>query len=173
MAAGSGVGTSGNGDGDFALARYTPDGSPDPSFGSGGTVSTDFHYGEDAALAVAIQADGKPVAVGRTDAEGGHPIGTIGEDVALARYTAGGRLDASFGRGGKAVTSFDPNGKYYSGFSAASGVVIQPDGRIVAAGYHAPGVQPRDFLLLRYTAQGRLDGSFGTGGKVTTNFGSR
>ena len=177
VAAGAGVGASGNGDEDFALARYTPDGSLDPSFGTGGyplpPVSTDFGYSEDAALAVAIQADGKPVAVGRTDDEGGHPVGTIGEDVALARYTAGGRLDATFGRQGKVVTSFDPGGKYYSGFSAASGVVIQPDDRIVAAGYHAPGVQPRDFLLLRYTAQGRLDGSFGSGGKVTTNFGSR
>jgi uncharacterized delta-60 repeat protein len=173
VAGGSGEGTSGNGDGDFALTRYIPDGSPDPSFGSGATVSTDFGYSDDAAQAVAIQADGKPVAVGRSDDQGGHPIGTIGEDVAIARYTPAGRRDPSFGRQGKVVTSFDPNGKYYSGFSAASGVVIQPDGRIVAAGYRAPGVHPRDFLLLRYTAQGRLDGGFGSGGKVTTNFGSR
>jgi uncharacterized delta-60 repeat protein len=173
VAVGSGEGASGNGDEDFALARYTPDGSRDPTLGSGATVSTDFGYTDDAAGAVAIQADGKPVAVGWRDDQGGHPIGTIGEDVALARYTPEGRRDTSFGRQGKVVTSFDSSGKYYSGFSAASGVVIQPDGRIVAAGYHAPGVQPRDFLLIRYTAQGRLDGSFGRGGKVTTNFGSR
>jgi Domain of unknown function (DUF5122) beta-propeller len=50
----------------------------------------------------------------------------------------------------------------------ASAVAIQPDGRIVAAGT----VLDRDFALARYTSSGKLDGSFGSGGKVRTDLGN-
>jgi uncharacterized delta-60 repeat protein len=156
---------------DFALAGYTPDGSLDPSFGSGGTVTTDFtapaasFETDNVARAVAIQADGKLVAVGYDDKAGGYHPREPSEDVfALARYTPNASLDTSFGSGGKVLTS---NGNWDS---IARGVVIQPDGRIVAAGNRCLGAHPCDFLLVRYTAQGRLDGSFGNGGKVTTEF---
>jgi uncharacterized delta-60 repeat protein len=49
---------------DFALARYTPDGKLDPGFGRGGIVTTDIGDNDDA-LAVALQPDGRIVAVGR------------------------------------------------------------------------------------------------------------
>ena len=64
---------------DFALARYNSDGSLDSTFGSGGRVTTDFAGSFDAALALAIQADGKLVAAGGA---------IIGDslDFALARY---------------------------------------------------------------------------------------
>jgi hypothetical protein len=48
----------------FALARYNSDGTLDPSFGTGGTVTTDFAGGDDSAHALAVQADGKLVAAG-------------------------------------------------------------------------------------------------------------
>jgi uncharacterized delta-60 repeat protein len=64
---------------DFALARYNPDGSLDSTFGSGGRVTTDFANSFDAALALAIQADGKLVAAGGVDSGNGL-------DFALARY---------------------------------------------------------------------------------------
>ena len=79
---------------DFALARYTADGSLDPSFGSGGIVVTPF-AGQSLVQGVGIQADGRIVAVG----------GGAGY-FALARYTAGGTLDATFGHGGKVMTHF-------------------------------------------------------------------
>jgi uncharacterized delta-60 repeat protein len=85
---------------DFALARYTAEGSLDPSFGLGGKVLT--HFGSssgDQAFAVAIQADGKPVAAGWRYVRGR-------TDFALARYTSAGRLDRSFGSGGKVLTAF-------------------------------------------------------------------
>jgi hypothetical protein len=50
----------------------------------------------------------------------------------------------------------------------ASAVVVQPDGKIAAAGT----VAYRDVALARYTSGGKLDGSFGSGGKVRTDFGS-
>ena len=141
----------GAGDGDFALARYTPDGRLDASFGKGGKVLTDLG-GEDYALAVAIQHDGKIVATG------------LGWDTefALARYTPDGRLDASFGKGGKVLESFSGYPNY------ASAVAIQGDGKIVAAGT----TSYLDFALARYTPDGRLDPSFGTGAVVETDFSS-
>jgi hypothetical protein len=55
--------------------------------------------------------------------------------------------------------------------ATANGVVVRTDGKIVAAG--TVGTSPwRDFALARYTNSGRLDGTFGSGGKVVTDFGS-
>ena len=70
---------------DFALARYNPDGSLDGSFGSNGHVTTDFTSSSDIAHGVALQADGKIVAVGVTSVSGG-----TGPDFALARYEGRG-----------------------------------------------------------------------------------
>src|SRR5262245_12063781 len=106
-------------------------GALDPTFGSGGLVTTDFG-GSDSAQAVAIQSDGKIVAAGSS-----------GGDFALARYNADGSLDASFGGGGKVTTDF-------GGFDAASALAVQPDGRIVAAGRGGTG----DMALARYNADG-------------------
>ena len=138
---------------DFALARYNRDGSLDSSFNGDGKVTTDFGGSDDVAHGVAIQSDGKIVAGGR---------GTTGDDFALARYNRDGSLDTSFGGDGKVSTDF-------GGFDGAlGGVAIQPDGKIVAAGFTAAG---DDFALARYNRDGSLDTSFDGDGKVTTDFG--
>jgi uncharacterized delta-60 repeat protein len=139
--------------GDFALARYNADGSPDTGFGTGGRLTTDFAAGsEDQARAVAIQPDGKLVAAGSS---GGFP------GYALARYNPDGSLDISFGVGGKVVTNvFSP--------AEARAVAIEFDGHILAAG--STNIFSGDFGLVRYTAAGALDSSFGTGGAVITDF---
>ncbi|OKI12877.1 hypothetical protein A6A07_17270 [Streptomyces sp. CB03911] len=139
--------------GDFALARYNTDGSPDAGFGTGGTVLTDFGGGADAVHGVTVQADGRIVAAGYT----GNNVGNY--DFALARYTSTGGLDSGFGTGGRVTTSF-------GAFESANGVAVQADGRIVAA-----GVSGNDFALARYTSAGAPDTGFGTGGRVTTDFG--
>ena len=144
--------------GDFALARYHPDGNLDPSFGVGGTIITDFGLG-DAAQGVALQADGKVVAAGHKGA-----FGDVA-DFAVARYNLDGSLDASFGTGGKVTTDFA------AGDDLAFDVAIQEDGKILAAGRSSfPGEVVRYFALARYNDDGGLDASFGTGGKVTTGF---
>ena len=82
------------GAGDFALARYNPNGSLDTSFSGDGKQTTDFG-GSDAANGVALQGDGKIVAVGRGAA-------ATGDDFALARYNPNGSLDTSFSGDGRA-----------------------------------------------------------------------
>ena len=137
-------------DSDFALARYNTDGSLDTTFGSGGKVTTDFSGASDGADAVALQSDGKIVAAG----------GTSSSDFALVRYNRDGSLDPTFGSGGKVTTDFTPGGN----FGFASALALQSDGKIVVAGYAG------DFALARYNTDGSLDTTFGSGGKVTTDF---
>ena len=140
---------------DFALARYNPAGSLDPTFGAGGRVITDFAGDRDQAFAVALQPDGKLVAVGSTYSS------ETGDDFALARYNPDGSLDPTFGSGGKVTTDF-------GWFEVAFAVVLQPDGKLVAAG--GEGMQDAEFKLARYNPDGSLDPTFGSGGKVTTEF---
>ena len=147
---------------DFALARYDPDGTPDATFGNGGQVSTDFLGLEDDALAVLIQPDGKIVAVGSAN----DPATFY--DFAAVRYLSNGTLDATFGMAGKVHTDFgDQN------FDRARSAALQPDGRIVAAGFAISqngGVQ--NFAVAQYTSNGVLDTSFSTDGITQIDFGS-
>ena len=142
----------------FALARFNANGTLDASFGTGGIVTTGFGVSAEATSA-AVQADGKIVAAGFANLDGAH-------DFALVRYNSNGTLDASFGTGGKVTTAF-----LSQGFSEAqaNSVAVQPDGRIVAAGNAMVG-GAFDFALARYNSNGTLDASFGTGGRVTTDF---
>src|SRR5438034_273599 len=81
----------------------------------------------------------------------------------LAACANPGDLDPSFGTGGKVTTPSGSNGYI-------NALVLQPDGKLVAAGSTSTGSWA--FALVRYTADGSLDGSFGTGGTVTTQIGS-
>jgi uncharacterized delta-60 repeat protein len=147
---------------DFALVRYNSDGSLDTTFGAGGKVTTDFASRSDAAFSVTIQADGKLVAAGYTGGSGMNS-----SDFSLARYNVDGTLDASFGNAGKVATDI-------SSTEQAESVKIQPDGKIVVAGYSYVGPAPTksDLVLLRYNSNGSLDSSFGSGGKVVADLGS-
>ena len=114
-------------DTDFALARYNPDGTPDATFGNGGQVTTDFVGFEDDAFSVLIQPDGKIVAVGSAN----DPATFY--DFAAARYLSNGTIDTTFGVAGKVRTDFgDQN------FDRARSAALQPDGKIVAAGFEYP-----------------------------------
>lgn len=153
----------------FALARFNANGTLDASFGTGGIVTTDFGVSAEATSA-SVQADGKIVAAGYANLDGG-------ESFALARYNSNGTLDTTFGTGGKVGTAFD-SGHGFS-YAQAFSVAIEPDGRIVVAGALELGTcvfngaeQPCfDAALARYNSNGTLDASFGTGGRVTTDFG--
>ncbi len=142
---------------DFALLRYHANGSLDSSFGTGDKVITDFGSTQDYARSLALQADGKIVVAGYT-------VGTD-RNFALARYNADGSLDSSFGTGGKVITDFGGNDYAYA-------VTLQADGKIVVAGSFDDndGSADDDFALARYNTDGSLDSSFGTGGKVLTDF---
>jgi len=145
--------------GNFALARYTPDGALDPTFEGDGKVVTDFGVGE-LGFGVAIQPDGRIVAVG---------VGGAGDNPpnpALARYKADGSLDTTLEGGGKLVTDF-------GAFDEAFSVAIQADGKIVATGFtYAGGAAPPSFAMMRYDSDGSLDPSFDGDGRVITDFGA-
>lgn len=135
-------------------------GQLDPTFGTGGRVTTDFFGNNDSVNAIAIQADGKIVVAGSARRGG---VFTGVDEFALARYNPDGTLDSTFGTGGRVTTDFFGSG------DDARAIAIQADGRIVAAGGVATG-SIRDFALARYNIDGTLDATFGTGGKVTTDF---
>ena len=137
----------------FALARYNTDGSLDVSFGTGGKVLTYFNINT-GAYAAAIQADGKIVVAGTSY--------TTSNYFALARYNTNGSLDATFGTGGKVITTFS------SGSGYATDVAIQSDGKIVAVGASGNGSSLNNFTVVRYNTDGSLDSTFGSGGKVIT-----
>jgi uncharacterized delta-60 repeat protein len=147
---------------DFGLVRYNTDGSLDPTFGVGGKASAEFMSGtKDYCEAIALQSDGKIVAAGQVTTTSLSVV-----DFALARFNTNGSLDNSFGAGGKVTTDFFNNN------DGALDVVIQPDGKIIAAGFDINGFTGGDIALARYNTNGSLDNSFGTGGKISSDFGS-
>lgn len=139
---------------DFGIVRFNSDGSLDGSFGAGGVVTTDFNQGNDYAFAVAIQADGKIVVGGDVSVGGLFYFG-------IARYDTNGALDSSFGVGGK-FNNF-ANG-------SALAIAIQGDGKIVAAGTVISGGSNPDFGVARYNTNGTLDTTFNGTGEATTDF---
>lgn len=137
----------------FLLQRYHADGSPDTSFGVGGSVTTKFEDDNSGEItALVMQPDGKIIAAGKANSH-----------FALVRYTTDGSLDLSFGNNGIVQTNFGIR-------SEISDVVIQPDGKITAGGllYETANY---NFALARYNSNGTLDTGFGTNGTLTTDFG--
>ncbi len=148
-----------SGTADFALQRYLPNGTLDPSFDGDGMLSTGFATSGDFANAVIIQPDGKIIA-------GGAAFFTpTSHDFALARYTASGALDTSFGSGGKVTTVIGNNS------DQVAGLCLQPDGKIIAVGSKSGGTTG-EAVVVRYLPNGTLDSSFGTGGKAVFNLGA-
>src|SRR5262249_26301013 len=146
----------------FELVRYNSNGTLDSSFGTGGKVTTEFGTAAQGfsfamGFSVAVQQDGKIVLAGQALLDGVY-------NLALTRYNTNGALDSSFGTGGRVTSSFATQ-RANANVSARS-VKLQPDGKIVAAGFAG-----FDSALARYNSNGTLDASFGTGGKVTTSIG--
>lgn len=140
---------------DFVTVRYNPNGSQDPTFGSGGVVITDFIGGVDNGTHVEVQLDGKILVAGPSSTPAPFQY-----DFGIVRYNPNGSLDPTFGNGGIVRTDFSGG----NDFPAA--MVLQPNGKIVVVG--STGA---DFGLVRYNPNGSLDPTFGGGGKVTTDFG--
>ena len=145
-------------DGKFVVARLSPSGAPDSSWGTGGVAQIDFpgvREGEASSAGAVRALPGGGVLVG----------GFAEETLALARLTDGGTPDPAFGAGGLSVAS-PP--------AAASATVIEllPDGRFLVAG---PGdnVNGGELFVARFAANGQPDPSFGRGGfALGTNIGA-
>jgi len=146
-----------NADTDFALARYTSSGALDTTFNPGGakpgTVTTDFGAGNDVAQTIVIQRDGKIVVAGSA--------GDItGSNFAVARYNSDGTLDTTFNQSGAKPGTMTTD--FAGGTDKAYAVAIQPDGKIVVAGY-ATRNSRSDFAMARYNIDGTPDPTFNPG----------
>jgi len=145
----------------FALVRYDTSGAIDSNFGSGGVVKT-MAGGCGVANTVAIQADGKIVLAGT--------ISGVNSDIGLVRYNINGGLDASFGVKGMVRTDF------HNSYDNANTLLIQPDGKFLVGGNTVPAGSPSSKIrtgLARYNSNGDLDTSFGSGGKMVSDFGGQ
>jgi serralysin len=129
------------------------DGTPDLTFGSQGKVITQFSRGEDFVNDIVIDASNRIVAAGYSS-----------PNFAIARYNVDGSLDLTFDGDGKVTTDF------FGFFDQGNSVAIQPDGKIVVAGIALPSSSSPNFGLARYNSDGSLDNSFGTNGKLITDF---
>lgn len=140
------------------------DGSLDASFnGSGLSVLLDA---DSTIKAVAIQADGKIVAAGSSDIQGKNSF-------SIVRYNIDGSLDKSFGLNGQVITRFSAS----ESNSGARAIVIQEDGKIIAAGFTNAIKNTNRWCVARYNTDGSLDESFFGGraifkGTVITFFGN-
>ena len=145
-----------DGDFDFAVARYNPDGSLDTSFAGDGKGSVGFG-GDEACFDLALQEDGKVVLVG-----GNIGFAFIDSDLEVARLKSDGTPDTSFDGDGNLSTGFGGT------FEVARSVAIQSDGKIVVAGDDAPNINNpagTHALVARYWPDGALDDSFNGSGK--------
>lgn len=145
----------------FAMARYNPDGTLDNTFGTGGRDTFDLGFTtsyDETAWSMALQPDGKIILAGNHF--------NTNNDFALARFNADGSIDNTFGTNGVVMTNFGTQDVIFC-------VALQPDGKIVACGYTGLIPNQNDFALARYNSDGTLDNTFGTNGKVITDFGDR
>lgn len=139
----------------FAAVRYLANGALDSTFDGDGKVSFPIG-GYPSAYTMALQPDNKAVLVGVTQ----YPVT---QETVIARLNTNGSLDNGFGN--RVFTHFS------KGDDHANAVAVQPDGKIIAAGFNDNGTN-KDFALARYNADGLLDTSFGTSGRVTTAIGN-
>ncbi len=137
------------GSSDFFLMRVISDPSglsSDPSFGTNGATAINLGTADESASAVALQADGKIVAVGKS-----------GNAFAAIRCNPDGGLDNSFSGDGKLTAQFGASR------NEGKGVAIQGDGKIVIT-----GLADTSAVTVRYDSAGLVDNSFGSSGAVIT-----
>ena len=142
---------------DFHVARYDAAGALDLSFGTQGKVTTTLAADTvGVATAVAVRVDGKVVVAGTASA-----AGAFGHRFAVARYHPNGSPDNSFGDDGIATV---PLGS----FAEAAAMAIQPDGKMIIAGFVLTGGIQFDVVVIRLNVDGSPDTTFSGDGKVIT-----
>lgn len=139
-------------------ATNAADGDFDTSFNFVGFRFFDCGPGE-GLVDIAVQPDGKIIALSRIN------DGTTGFKFALFRLNADGSTDTSFGTSGLQILNFGSG----SQSQYPNAMVIQPDGRILGAGRYQ-STSGYDMLAVRLAPGGSFDTSFGTSGRVVTDF---
>ncbi len=146
---------------EFSIQRFNPDGSVDPTFGTDGLAHINNQGCLNELKSIAIQEDGKIVAVGQSYLQNGDNA-----EFAVIRFNINGTPDTSFNSTGMVLTDFNNGSQDY-----ATAVAIQTDNKIVVGGYSASN-SDEDLAIARYNPDGSLDLTFDQDGKVTTDLGS-
>jgi uncharacterized delta-60 repeat protein len=134
------------------VVRHLENGQRDSSFGNNGIVNVTI--GSNLSMHnAALQADGKILLAGGNEGD---------RDFAVVRLNANGTLDKTFGKSGLAKTDMGAT------IEKIEAIAVAPDGKIVVAGASRVNNE-NQFALARYNANGSLDTTFGSGGKVLTN----
>ncbi len=131
------------------VARHLPDGTPDNTFGVAGSMTLEYG-GDDSLQDVVVQPDSKIVTVGQ---------GGATNNLVVTRLIATGLPDGAFNSGAGSV-SFD-----FGAIETGQAVVLQPDGKILAAGNTSAGMQAA--VIVRLNANGTPDASFDGDGRLT------
>ena len=143
----------------FLTYKLLQSGQLDPAFGNNG-IAYYQHQAISYARCVKFQSDGKILVGGLS-----HIQNPFQDRFTIIRYHPNGTLDSSFGTGGIVYTQFTED------VDVINELLIQPDGRIIAAGvagsYHGGWNGYSDCALARYLPNGTLDSTFGKAGKTT------
>ena len=146
---------------DFGVARFNSDGSVDTGFGTSGVYTLDVTAGRtDRATGVGVQSSGKIIVGGYTRSV------TQSDNFTLIRLTATGALDTTFGTSG--IFTLDFNGASDRAFC----MKVLADDKILLAGWANNGSGDLDYAVIRVSADGALDTTFGTSGKAVVNVGN-
>ena len=148
----------------FVLKKFNSDTTPDTGFGTGGVVSTTLGMSLNEVNAAAVTTDGTIFAVGSSRYEAFNNL----SDFAIAKYDSSGNLDATLDADGKLITTFE------KGNDRVKTLLVLPNDKIIAVGTsayrQANNAYITDIALSKYNSDGSLDTTFGTSGKVLSNF---
>lgn len=143
---------------DYSIARLNSDGTLDAGFGGDGTIRTDFP-GNFASIARLLDAGD----------DGYYAVGSFGtnfiDNMAIAAYDTSGSLRAEWGVDGLCVVGYGED----TSLSVHDGALL-PDGKLLVAGTYVQG-SPAQIILFRINADGTMDETFGTGGRVQVSMG--
>lgn len=157
---------------DLTLVKFNRDGSRDPAFGESSTLRVYQSPYRRSALAVTV--DGKPVVATVNEgfsffsSPGGPRIErTESRAVMVARFGTDGMPDSSFGSWGTASSPLD----FVAG--TTPGLAVLPNGKVVVAAELGAEGNAGGLAMIRYTAEGGIDPTFGQQGLAVAKFGTQ
>lgn len=141
------------GSGDVAVARLNPDGTPDTGFSDDGEQTINHGDAGDSGRAILVQPGGAIVVAG---------AGGAAADTVVSRLNPNGTRDMTFSGDGLVNVNF-------GGTDLGLGAALQPDGRIVVAGFTTAG--GTDVAIARLDPDGSPDTTFDGDGRRTLDLG--
>ena len=157
----------------MVFMRWNPDFTPDLTLwgGQNGFLETDFGNVGFYDYSIAVQPNGKIIAVGQLGCSE-YCQGSSGYKFAIARFNSDGSTDTTFGTNGVVTNNFNLMADLTNNPDSEmlKNIVVQPDGKFIIGLDTYDGTHYH-FLLVRFNGDGSLDTSFGTNGEIITAFG--